>query len=77
MRCSICGSRAIIRIPDLRRNFCEKHFVEYFERRVQKTIERYQMLKNVKKLLVAVSGGKDSLVLLHVLTSSMAIRSSS
>ncbi|HBO83669.1 MAG TPA: tRNA lysidine(34) synthetase TilS [Deltaproteobacteria bacterium] len=34
---------------------------------VKKTIERFNMLKNGDRVLVAVSGGADSVVLLHVL----------
>jgi len=34
---------------------------------VENTIYRFEMLKNVKKLLIAVSGGKDSVTMLHIL----------
>jgi uncharacterized protein (TIGR00269 family) len=42
-------------------------FVREFERRVQDTIERYNLFSQADKILVAVSGGKDSTVVLHVL----------
>jgi uncharacterized protein (TIGR00269 family) len=42
-------------------------FVREFERRVQDTIERYKLFSQSDKIIVAVSGGKDSTVVLHVL----------
>lgn len=66
-RCSICGERAVARAAPGRRYLCARHYVEHFERRVAKTVEKYRLLRGVEKLLVAVSGGKDSVALLHVL----------
>lgn len=42
---------------------CEEHFLEWFLERTQKTIERYRMFGPEDRILVAVSGGKDSLSL--------------
>src|SRR3989338_2318145 len=38
-----------------------------FERKVKQTIDQFNLIQPGDKLLVAVSGGKDSTVLLHVL----------
>ncbi|MEW6188983.1 MAG: ATP-binding protein, partial [Actinomycetota bacterium] len=38
------------------------------ERKVLATIEKYNMLKSGDKVLVAVSGGPDSVALLHILS---------
>lgn len=38
---------------------CKEHFVEYFENKVKKSIDKYKMLSKDEKILVAVSGGKD------------------
>lgn len=46
---------------------CGEHFVEFFERRVLRTVERYGMLREGERVAVAVSGGKDSVSLLHAL----------
>ena len=46
---------------------CRGCFIETFERRVVKTIAKYKMLRRDDRIAVAVSGGKDSLALLHVL----------
>ena len=46
---------------------CRKCFSESVEAKVRATITKYNMLKFDDKLAVAVSGGKDSLSLLHIL----------
>ena len=47
--------------------FCEKHFRRYFEDKVKKTIRKFNLLNHKDKIAVAVSGGKDSTVLMYVL----------
>jgi len=44
-------------------------FMQKFEQRVQQTIEEHNLFSPEDKILVAVSGGKDSTVLLGVLHS--------
>jgi len=51
----------------MRRHFCAKHFREIFEKRVRRTIREFGMLRGVKRLGVALSGGKDSLTVLNIL----------
>jgi len=46
---------------------CEEHFKEWFERRVRETIKEFKMFKPSERVLVAVSGGKDSQTLWFVL----------
>jgi uncharacterized protein (TIGR00269 family) len=46
---------------------CSRHFTEYFEGKVLKTIRQFNLLEKKENLGVAVSGGKDSLALLHIL----------
>ena len=46
---------------------CEEHFTWWFERRVERTLRRYSMVGPGDKVLVAVSGGKDSVSLLCAL----------
>jgi uncharacterized protein (TIGR00269 family) len=47
---------------------CAKCFQKSIEDKTRATIAKYNMLKFDDKIAVAVSGGKDSLSLLHVLT---------
>lgn len=68
MRCTKCDNPAVIKIPYANLYLCKEHFIEWFEKKVEKTIDKYHMLDDTKKLAVAVSGGKDSTTLLHVLT---------
>lgn len=67
MKCKFCERPAFIKLHYPKMYLCEEHFTEYFERKVKRTIERYKMLKPDEKVLVVVSGGKDSAVTAHVL----------
>lgn len=46
---------------------CEEHYLEWFQSQTERTIGRYRMFHPDERVLVAVSGGKDSLSLLDVL----------
>lgn len=65
--CRKCKRPAIYRVKYARLWLCPKHFVEFFERRVRRGIEEYKLVENAKRVLVAVSGGKDSVATLYVL----------
>ena len=63
MHCHICNASAIIQHPPR----CKEHFIEDFEQRVQQTIEDYGLIQENDRILVAASGGKDSLTVLVLL----------
>jgi len=66
--CSHCGdSRVVYRRIYSGEFLCRKCFIKTFEKRVERTIGRYSLFRRDDKIAVAVSGGKDSLSLLHVL----------
>ncbi len=65
-RCRVCGGNAEYWVPWANSWFCRDHFIEYFERRVWRTYEKY-VPKRHRRVLFAVSGGKDSVALLHAL----------
>jgi uncharacterized protein (TIGR00269 family) len=67
MKCSKCGGLAVINLRQHRLRLCAEHFVEWFVRFTQRTIDTYKMFTPEDKVLVAVSGGKDSLALWDVL----------
>lgn len=46
---------------------CIRCFCKSIENRVRATVSKYEMLKPNDKIMVAVSGGKDSVTLLHIL----------
>ena len=46
-----------------RLRLCADHFLEWFLSMTQRTVEKYSMFTPADKILVAVSGGKDSLAL--------------
>ena len=48
---------------------CKKCFLSSLDRKVQRTINKFSMIKYGDHLAVATSGGKDSLVLLSILKS--------
>lgn len=64
MKCRRCKATAIIALPSHNSAFCADCFLEFFSRQVQKGIESHQLLTKDDKVLVALSGGKDSLALM-------------
>jgi len=61
MKCRVCGKTAVIKLKSHNTAFCVEHFVEFFERRVERAIRRFKMFGKGSNILVGVSGGKDSL----------------
>lgn len=53
---------------------CKKCFTESIEKKVRATIAKHRMFTFNEKIAVAVSGGKDSLSLLHILTKMEKLR---
>ena len=68
LRCSLCSKPAVTIIRYAKLRLCSEHFIEFIQRRVLKTIERYGLIKSGWGVLIAVSGGKDSTALLHILS---------
>lgn len=67
MKCRVCKEPAIIDLPRHNANFCVAHFEELCRRQVVKAIKDFDMLAPTDRVLVAVSGGKDSLALWDLL----------
>ena len=67
MKCRVCREPAVIDVRRHNANFCAEHFVEQCERQVAKAISSFDMMSPDETVLVAVSGGKDSLALWDLL----------
>jgi uncharacterized protein (TIGR00269 family) len=67
MKCINCNNKAVIRIRRHNSSFCKTHFNEFFINQVKKIIKKYRMFDFKDKIMVCVSGGKDSMVLWKVL----------
>ena len=67
--CTICNRKEAIYIrPYSGEKLCRRCFCKSIEEKIRATISKYEMLKHDNKIMVAVSGGKDSVTLLHILT---------
>lgn len=69
MECDHCSSPAVAYIRYNGSHLCTGHFKSYVERRVKKEIRIQADLRAGDKVAVAVSGGKDSMVLLSIMAS--------
>ena len=67
MKCQVCRGSAVIDLPRHNAKFCGDHFVHFCEEQVATTIRRHRMIAAGERVLVAVSGGKDSLALWDIL----------
>jgi uncharacterized protein (TIGR00269 family) len=67
VKCRKCGATATIELRRHNAAFCVGDFLDFFRNQVREAIRRYRMLAPGERVLVAVSGGKDSLALWDVL----------
>jgi len=67
VKCRTCGEKAAINMRQHKLALCREHYLEWLPGQVQKAIEHYRMFERGERVLVAVSGGKDSLSLWDIL----------
>ncbi len=67
MKCKRCKKPAVVGLPSHHTAFCEECFYVYFTRQVETAIRRQKMFTFDERILVALSGGKDSLTLMLAL----------
>jgi len=67
VKCRKCGERATIELRRHNAAFCVADFQEFFKKQVREAIRKHRMFTTDEPVLVAVSGGKDSLALWDVL----------
>lgn len=67
--CGKCGEcRAVLRRPKTLDSLCRECFYTALEDEVHETIITNNLFKPGEKLALAASGGKDSTVLAHIVT---------
>ncbi len=66
-RCSKCSRQAIAVIKYARLKLCREHFTAYIERKVESILRKYKLLTGTRKIVLAVSGGKDSMAMTWLL----------
>ncbi len=67
MKCRTCGAPAAINMRQHKLALCRVHYLEWLPEQTERAIEHYRMFQREEKILVAVSGGKDSLALWDIL----------
>ncbi len=67
MKCRRCREPAVIELRRHNAGFCRECFLRYCGEQVRRAVDEYDMIQEGERVLVAVSGGKDSLGLWHLL----------
>ncbi len=67
MKCRRCGGAAVLELRRHNAAFCAPDYLDFFRNQVREAIRRHRMFTREEPVLVAVSGGKDSLALWDVL----------
>ncbi len=66
IKINCCNEKPVISLYSGEK-LCKKHFTEYFENKVFKTIRQFDLIGKKENLGIALSGGKDSLTVLYIL----------
>ncbi len=69
MKCKKCKTKAVIGLPRHNAAFCKPCFTGFVRDQVARAIKHERMFAKEDRILVAVSGGKDSLALWEILLS--------
>lgn len=67
MKCNLCGGKAVVQMRQHKLALCANDFLEWLPEQVERFIKKYKMFSRSDRVLVAVSGGKDSLSLWDIL----------
>ncbi len=68
MKCRHCAQNAAIHMRQHHLALCKTHFLDWMLAQTQRFIQKYALFAPGARLLLAVSGGKDSLALWDILT---------
>ncbi len=64
MKCKVCKQTAVVSLRSHHAGFCAACFLQFFSRQVEKGIRSHKLFTHDDTILVALSGGKDSLALM-------------
>ncbi len=67
MCCRKCGQKAAINMRQHKLALCREHFLQWVPEQTERFIGKYKMFGRDERVLLAVSGGKDSLALWDIL----------
>lgn len=67
MKCRRCEKKAAIHMRQHKLALCTEHYLDWIPEQTERFIKKYRMFTHDEKILVAVSGGKDSLSLWDIL----------
>jgi uncharacterized protein (TIGR00269 family) len=67
VKCRVCRGPAVIDVRRQNANYCPEHFLRMCRDQVTKAIAQFTMIEPGDRVLVAVSGGKDSLAVWDIL----------
>jgi tRNA-5-methyluridine54 2-sulfurtransferase len=67
MKCRTCGEKAVVNMRQHKLALCKDHYMDWIVAQSDRIIDKYKMFTHQDKILVAVSGGKDSLSLWDIL----------
>ena len=68
MRCRKCGQQANVNMRQHKLALCRDHYLQWVPEQTERFINKYKMFNRDDRVLLAVSGGKDSLALWDILT---------
>lgn len=64
MKCKRCKAPAVVALPSHHTGFCPECFLQFFAKQVDRGIREQKLFTHEDRILVALSGGKDSLALM-------------
>jgi tRNA-5-methyluridine54 2-sulfurtransferase len=67
LKCRACGQKAVVNMRQHKLALCKDDFLEWIPEQTERFIGKYKMFTRSEKILIAVSGGKDSLSLWDII----------
>lgn len=64
MKCKVCKAPAVVALKSHHAGFCAACYLQFFSKQVEKGIRKQKLFTHEDNILVALSGGKDSLALM-------------